>query len=437
MNPLDQYLAKNPDYFLLQNPEDALINPDNPLILLEHLQCAAAELPFEVDEGFGGLGGESTRVYLDFLVESGVLYRSKDNYHWISNDYPSQHVSLRNTASANILLECEENGQRRVIGEIDYNSGLWMVHPGAIYLHDGETYRVETLDLEKNIAILSPSHDDYLTEPVLSTEVEVINISQRSECEIYQKMTGEILVNSKVEGFKRLLWSTRDVIDQADLELPVTSLRTVGYWITLEEICINKMRDEGSWRSDPNDYGDDWQLIRSRVRKRDHYTCQVCGRVEIDAEHHVHHKVPYKLFSDPAIANTISNLVTLCQSCHRLVESQVRVRSAISGLRFILESLSPLMVMCDTGDLAGFADPSAKFADKKPAIIFYDNIPAGIGFSEHLYQKFDELLVNARDVIEHCECKDGCPSCVGPSLENSSGGKMVTLQLINLLLAGT
>ena len=434
MNPLDQYLARNPEYLLSRNPEDALINPDNPLILLEHLQCAAAELPFDTLESFGSLGIENTGNYLDFLVENGVLHQSNGTYTWVSSDYPSQHVSLRSTASTNILLESEENGQRKVIGEIDYNSGLWMVHPGAIYLHDGETYKVETLDLEKNIAILSPSQDDYLTEPVISTDVEVLSVNKEMEFKYYRKFTGEIVVNSKVEGYKRMLWGTRDVIDQFELDLPSTSLRTVGYWITLSEDCVNQLRESGSWMSDRNDYGADWQKIRNLVRARDQFICQVCGRSESDGEHHVHHKIPFKLFADMRKANALSNLVTLCHSCHRLVESQMRVRSVIAGLKFTLESLSPLMVMCDAGDLAGFADPAAKFAEKQPSIIFYDNIPAGIGLSEHIYDRLNMLLSDAKSVIENCSCADGCPSCVGPSQDNSIGGKKETLELINLLL---
>jgi len=126
-------------------------------------------------------------------------------------------------------------------------------------------------------------------------------------------------------------------------------------------------------------------------------------------------------------------LITVCPDCHAMVESQVRIRSALSGLNYLIQSMAPLMVMCDAGDLGSAFDPAAKFADGSPAIIIYDNIPAGIGLSSHLYHRFTELLEEISSVIVQCECKDGCPSCVGPSMDPSSGGKRETLELIRLL----
>ncbi len=433
MNPLDQFLARNPEYLMSRDPEEALINPDNPLILLEHLQCSAAELPFDESDRFGNLSKEDLKAYLDYLVTSGVLHFKNDRYYWVSDDYPTQHVSLRNTASTSILLRRVVNGQVSVIGEVDYNSGLWMVHTGAIYIHDGETYRVEELDLVNNLATLITCNEDYVTEPVISAEVEIISVNQSRKMENYELFCGEIRVRSTVKGFKRIKWSSRETIDQAELELPETSLNTVGFWLVLKDDCVTKMRNAGLWRSDRNDYGPRWQEIRRQIRARDDYTCRVCGKREDIREHHVHHKIPFKLFSSFEQANAPDNLVTLCSDCHSLVESQVRVRSALSGLDHLLGSLSPLLVMSDTGDLGSFFDPAAKFALNKPAIIIYDNIPAGIGLSEGLYKRFDELLQKAHVVVNRCDCEDGCPSCVGPVLESAYGGKTETLELIKYL----
>ncbi len=434
MNPLDQYLARNPEYLLSRNPEKALINPNNPLILLEHLQCAAAELPISRSEKFGDLENGLFNEYLDYLADAGILHAKNDRYYWVSDDYPSQHVSLRSTASSSILLQSEMEGQRTIIGEVDYNSGLWMVHPGAIYIHSGETFRVENLDLEKNIATLVPSVDDYITEPVSSVEVEVVHENQMRESSNFYLKQGEILVRSTVKGFKRVKWQTREVIDYSDLTLPETTLRTEGYWMVLKDNCVEKMRDNGLWMSDKNDYGPIWPQIRQIVRQRDGYACQVCGIKENLVEHHVHHKVPFKRFDSIEKANVLDNLVTLCQNCHRLVESQIRVRSAISGLKYVLENLSPLLVMCDSSDLGSAVDPAAKFADNQPAILFYDAIPAGIGLAEELFKQNSALLLKARDLVNGCNCGDGCPSCVGPTLETAVGGKQETLYLIDLLL---
>ncbi len=434
MNPLDQFLARNPQYLLSRNPEQALINPNNPLIMIEHIQCAAAEMPIEISEGFGRVKPEELLNYLNYLKDAGLFYYKNEKYHWVSNDYPSQHVSLRNTPSGSILLRAfSPLGDPKVIGEVDYNSGLWMVHQGAVYIHDGETYHVDELDLEKKVANLSHFSGDYFTEPVISADVEILTVDRTIDRTNYSLAHGEVVVKSKVSGFKRINWTSRETIDTIPLDLPETSLRTIGFWAILKPACVEKMRTAGLWRSDPNNYGPGWKIIRDEIRKRDHYTCQVCGKKEDNTAHHVHHKIPFKSFTNPDNANQAGNLITLCPDCHSLVESQVRVRSALSGLNQLLGSLAPLMVMSDSGDLGNFFDPAAKFAEGQPALIFYDNVPAGIGLTDILFDEFEELLERASLLVETCECSDGCPSCVGPAFDTGGGGKSETRQLIKYM----
>lgn len=160
--PIDQYLALHPEFLLDQSPEEALINPNNPLILLQHIQCAAFELPFTQDDHFGKLSNEMLTEYLEYLLSMGVLLFKANRYYWMSDDYPANSISLRSSKSREILLQTiDEDGMIRTIGEVDYLSSLWMVHSGAIYLQGGETYYVEKLDLEKNIAFLAASKADY------------------------------------------------------------------------------------------------------------------------------------------------------------------------------------------------------------------------------------------------------------------------------------
>lgn len=434
MNPLDQYLARNPDYLMNRDPEEALINPDNPLIVLEHLQCSAAELAFSDHDQFGRLSPRELSGYLDFLADSGVFHHKNGHYYWVSDDYPTSHVSLRNTASTSILLRKIEDGQTSVIGEVDYNSGLWMVHPGAIYIHDGETFRVDELDLDNSLATLIPCIEDYVTEPVISADVEVKSINQNQDKPNYELLCGEVLIRSRVKGYRRIKWSSREMIDFTELEMPETNLNTIGVWMVIKDECIVKLREAGFWHGDSNDYGPRWKEIRHVIRARDNYSCKICGKGETSGEHHVHHKIPLKMFSSIEKANASENLITLCAECHALAESQVRVRSALSGFNHLLESLSPLLVMCDTGDLGSFYDPVANFAGNKPAIIVYDNVPAGIGLADGIYARFEELLEKTRDVIMQCDCPDGCPSCVGPAMESAYGGKQETLELIKYLL---
>ena len=166
---------------------------------------------------------------------------------------------------------------------------------------------------------------------------------------------------------------------------------------------------------------------------RDHFICQVCGVTETDQAYHVHHKVPFKLFTNYEQANQLDNLITLCPSCHRRAELVIRIRSSLSGLSYILQQLAPLFLMCDVSDLGVYFDPQAPLGEKKPTVAIYDQIPAGIGLSEEVYQMHDSLMQRALELVQTCECQDGCPSCVGPAGENGVGGKEETIALLRAL----
>ncbi|RPI23285.1 MAG: DUF1998 domain-containing protein [Chloroflexota bacterium] len=133
------------------------------------------------------------------------------------------------------------------------------------------------------------------------------------------------------------------------------------------------------------------------------------------------------------MANLLSNLFTLCPICHRRFETAVRIRSGLAGLAFVLGNLSPLFLMCDSRDLGVHSDPQSPLSDGKPAVVLYDQVPAGIGFSERLFELHDELMTRAYELISACECNDGCPSCVGPGGENGMGGKKETLAILEVL----
>ena len=149
--------------------------------------------------------------------------------------------------------------------------------------------------------------------------------------------------------------------------------------------------------------------------------------------HHVHHKIPFRMFESTEQANQLANLITVCNSCHRKIETAVRVRSGLAGLAFTLGNLAPLFLMCDIGDLGIHSDPQSSLAEGKPTVILYDLIPGGIGLSERLYDIHADLMMRGRELVEACGCEDGCPSCVGPGGEGGSGGKRETLALLKEL----
>lgn len=434
-DPLDQFLASHPDYFFGRSPEQALINPDNLLILLAHIRCAAFELPFRAGERFGGLEAGRLKEFLDFLVEQGLLHFSRQRYFWMADQYPAAGVSLRSASADNVILQLEEGGTR-VIGEVDRHSATWMVHPNAIYLHEGNTYLVEDLDLEGGLAHLRRIQTDYYTEHRNETTVQLVETLEQTPVLGAEKTYGEIIVTSQVIGYRQIHWHTHQVLAQYDLVLPPTDLQTTAYWLALSDDSVARLREEGLWNSSPNQYGPTWPRQRERARARDGYRCQVCGALESGRAHDVHHKIPFRSFSSAEIANQLDNLLTLCPTCHQRVETANRVRSGLSGLGFVLGHLAPLFLMCDTRDLGMHSDVQSPLSGGRPTVVIYDQVPAGIGLSQRLYEIHPDLLAKARELVAECSCSDGCPSCVGPGGELGLGSKKETLAILDALVRG-
>jgi DEAD/DEAH box helicase domain-containing protein len=432
-SPLDQFLAHNPDYFFDRSPEEAFINPDNLLILLAHLRCALFEIPFQVGESYGDLPYEQVGEFMELLLNEGVVHKSGEKFFWMSDHYPADGISLRVASPSKILLQINQDDKWITIGEVDYESGPWLVHPQAIYLQESQMYLVDDLDLERGIAQLHQISVDYYTVPKVNTNIELISETARTETPGGTKAFGEILVTSQVTGYHLVKWFTHEHLGVGELELPANELNTMGYWSSINPESIDLLRQNGMWRNDPNNYGASWAKQRDRARARDDYRCQVCGTAEQDRAHHVHHKSPFRQFDSPIIANHLSNLVTLCPSCHRRVETAVRLRSGLSGLAYVLNHIAPIFLMCDVRDLGVYSDPQSPLADGNPAIVLFERIPAGIGFSQRLFEVHDSLITSAYGLVSKCSCNDGCPSCVGPAGENGIGGKQETLALITVL----
>lgn len=432
-NPLDQFLSKHPQYIVENSPEKAYINANNLLILLQHIKCASFELPFRPGDVFGSLDWNKLEEILKYLAETGFLAHSGARYFWITDKYPAEQVSLRTSGGGDIRLQVIENNKSRTIGQVDQPSASWMIHPGAIYLHEAQTFRVETLDFEQKKAVLTPVIEDYFTETRQNTEVEKISMEKSSDVIGGNTNFGEIMVTTQVIGYKKIAWLNREVIGTEELEMPPSQLRTTAFWLALSDQTVDHLREIEAWKSDVNDYGPQWNKLRSIVRQRDQYICQVCGAPEQTKNHHVHHKVPYKMFDSPDRANQLENLITLCPNCHRRAESVVRIRSGLSGLSYVLSQLAPLFLMCDINDLGVHSDPESILSDGRPTVVIYDRIPAGIGLSDTIYQIYLDLIQKSLEQVSLCECEDGCPSCVGPSAEGGGGGKQETLALLNIL----
>jgi DEAD/DEAH box helicase domain-containing protein len=433
-NPLDQYIARHPEFILERDPEMAVINPDNPLILLHHIRCAAFELSFSPHEKFGNLDPQMLEQFLLVLKNMGEIYAKADKYYWMSSQYPAEKVSLRSASIEPVLLQVAKEENYQIIGQVEEPASHWMVHPGAVYLHLGHSYLVKNLDLEKHVALLEDTETDYYTKAINDTEISLISLKEKQEIPGGVKHFGEIRVTTTVKAFRKLRWVSQELIEVEPLDLPPTYLNTTGCWIVPNETTIENLKNLGLWRSGQNDYGPKWNQLCLQIRTRDNFQCQSCGSYENGKQHHVHHKAPFKSFSDKLAANSPDNLITLCPACHRAAEQNVRIRSGLAGLQYILLNLSPLRILCDIEDLGSHSDSEAALTDKRPVVLIYDQAPAGVGLSRVIYENFPILLSDCRNAVKQCECPNGCPSCVGPIGEQGSGGKEETLALINALL---
>ena len=171
-----------------------------------------------------------------------------------------------------------------------------MTHPGAIYLHEAQSYFVNELNLEEHIARLRPIESDYYTESLRGTEITVLSETAQAAVLGGDKSWGELQVTTQVTGFRKRRWYTHENLGEEPLDLPPSDLQTTGYWLSLSEETVAHLREAGAWTNDPNNYGPEWARIRDRVRARDGYKCQVCGTPESTRQHDVHHKTPFRAF---------------------------------------------------------------------------------------------------------------------------------------------
>ena len=434
---MDQYLATHPKYLVDQNPEQALIDPQNLVILLQHIGCAAFELPFSNTENFGTMTSDELAQFLALLEQSGSLTRQGNEYYWLADRYPAAEVSLRsstpNVVSLNVI---DEDGKTKYIGSVDANAARWYVHKDAIYLHDAEMYEVLELNLDDGVCLLNPSQSEYYTIPVIDTRIIDYKLTSSIPYQNYSANYGNLDLEISINTFQKKRWMSNELIGVGQIDLPSQTLHTTGFWLGISPQLIDKLRENRLWGSDPNIYGLGWDKLRQKILLRDSYTCRSCGKIFPASELHVHHVQPFRTFAEPALANQASNLVTLCASCHHKAEVSVMVRSGLAAAAYALRSIAPLLVMCDREDISLLSENRSILNDSNPAILVYDNIPGGIGLSRKLYDLRNSWIERAVEVIQSCPCESGCPSCVGPVGEPGYGGKSEALALLKGLRSG-
>ena len=370
--PIDQFVARHPSFFFDASPEHALVNPDNLHILVDHVKCAAFELPFTTEEPYGQVNVQDV---LGILQESGLVHRSggedaAGQWHWTSESYPANAVSLRSVSSDNFVITDHTSGAK-VIGETDFTSALSTLHPKAIYMVEGRIFQVEELDFVGRKAHVREVDCDYYTTAITYTKVTILDRFAEDASQV--ALHGEVHVVSRVVGFKKIKFHTNENVGSGELDLPEQQMHTTAYWLEIPLSIVNALPYAADDRRD--------------------------GVIGL------------------AFAmKQIAQLLLMCDG---------------RDLGLSVNAGEPDQAGTDWSRRSG----EAAEADDTPRIFLYDAYPGGIGLSAPLWGMQSELLSSTSALITSCDCETGCPMCVGPIGETGPLAKTVALRMLQHLLA--
>jgi DEAD/DEAH box helicase domain-containing protein len=393
-SPLDQFIVRHPDYFFGNTPEHAFIQPDNLEILINHLKCAAFELPIAPSECFGEVDVPDLCAR---LAEAGYLHLAGDHFHWTHEAYPADTISLRSISSDNFII-IDVTGAPNVIGEVDFPSALIFLHEKAIYIHGGQQYHVEHLDFKERKAYVKQVDVDYYTDAVRYTQVRVLEATQTFDASAIttsgnSHTHGDVLVRSQVVGFKKVKFFTNENIGDGKLELPENEMHTTSYWITLERPLLESLPYSVSERQSG-------------------------------------------MFGLLHALASVATLLLMCDGRDLGTAIGERPPTPDSGSELVgARHAAPLHGTVDDFTPARLRDASASNFKEffEPNLYLYDAYPGGIGFSEPLYRAHELLINKTRELIAACTCDEGCPSCVGPAGDLAPRAKEAALAILDRL----
>ena len=241
-NPLDQYLMRNPDFLFSRNFDNAVINPGNPYILKPHLLCAAWERPLsDEDEEF--FGSDTSTMLTEMEQEASLRRRHERWYPAPSVSYPAQEMNIRAASGQNYAVI--DGRQGCLLETVEASVAFFLVHPGAIYLHQGESYLITNLDLARHIAWAEPSSTDYYTQTMDITDARVRHLLKEQDCRGVRVCFGDVDVATTVVGFKRKKQFTEEVIGEEPLNLPQQNFLTKALWFDLPQKAIDRIAAGG------------------------------------------------------------------------------------------------------------------------------------------------------------------------------------------------
>jgi DEAD/DEAH box helicase domain-containing protein len=384
---LDQYLARHPEALLDASPEHARIDPDQLLILMDHIRCAAFELPFEEGETFGSVPiGEA----LEYLGGQGVLHREGPRWHWIADSYPANAVGLRSIAEGNFLVVDITDGAKNIIAEVDYSAAAVTLYEGAIHLIQASPWQVEKLDWVGRKAYVRKVTADYYTDAIDYTKLKVLDEFESSGSGEGHCGQGEVHVVRRVAGYKKIRYYTHENVGYGNVNLPDLEMHTTAVWWTLTPEAIAT-------------------AFASRFEALDGF---------LGAAYALHHMAA--LLSLAELRDIGRSVGDGEAQWSATLDANGRVSArTLDGRPF---------------EVDGAHQPF------RPAVHLYDNYPGGIGISAPLYELRDQVLARAHELVRHCPCPSGCPACIGPVLPPEPGvqrtAKAAALAVLALLGAG-
>lgn len=230
-NPLDAYLVRHPQLILDAPLEQAVLHPGNAHVLTPHLAAAAQEQPLTPSDA--RWFGDQTVPLARHLAQSKVLRDRGARWFWTRPDRAVDFINLRSAGDSPI--DIVESATGRILGVVDQDAADRTVYPGAVYLHQGESWLVDELDRESNQALVHSGRPRYYTQPQSSLELEVLRDRASKPLGATTLHLGDVRLTSQVTGYLRRDGVTHEVLDSTPLEMPQRVLRTQAVWWTVPQ----------------------------------------------------------------------------------------------------------------------------------------------------------------------------------------------------------
>ncbi|SCX84582.1 DEAD/DEAH box helicase domain-containing protein [Nitrosospira sp. Nsp13] len=381
-DPLDQYIIRNPEFFTSASPEHGCIDPDQLLILMDHIRCAAFELPFQDNERFGK---EPLAEMLSYLEAQGVLHHEGQRWHWMADSYPANSVSLRSVADGNFVVVDVTDGKQDVIAEADYSTAALTLYEGAIYLIQANPWQVEKLDWEGRKAFVTKTRADYYTDAIDFTRLKILDCFEEDKQSNGLCGRGEVHLVRRVAGYKKIRYYSHENVGYGKVNLPDHEMHTSAVW----------------WQVSPDSLA---AAFPARWQALDGF---------LGAAYALHH---------------VAALLTLSErhDLGRAVGDGEGIWFASVGQN---GRGNPQTISGETVEI-----DEQQFV---PTVFLYDNYAGGIGLSTPLFDLRHEIVARTIALVQDCGCQSGCPSCVGPILaSDESRGyapKQAVLTVLGLL----